>query len=77
MSSFELLEDINTPGLTYYRMGSYDEEHCEKFIKDKRRRYKMQVPKTHRVPELLQMISEETGIPQVLLIHIITATNNT
>lgn len=59
------MKDIDTPGLTYYRMGNYDEEHCEKFIKDKYKRYKMQVPKTHKIPELLQMIEEESGIPHV------------
>lgn len=65
LTSFDLFEDITTPGLTYYKMGNYDEEHYEKYIKNKSKRYKLQVPKAYKVPELLQMITEETGIPSV------------
>jgi len=65
MTSFELLEDLETPGLTFYKRGNRDEEYATKFLKNKSRRLKMYLRKNYKVYDLLKYISESTGVPQV------------
>lgn len=65
LTSFDLLEDINTPGLTHYRLGGHDDENVEKFTKDKSKRYKLRMPKSSKIPDLLETITELSGIPKV------------
>lgn len=67
ITSFELLEDLGTPGLTFYKRGNRDEEYATKFLKNKSRRLKMYLRKNYKVYDLLKYISDSTGIPQVQL----------
>jgi len=64
MTSFELLYDLGTPGLTFYKRGNRDEEYATKFLKNKSKRLKMYLRKNFKVYDLLKYISDSTGIPQ-------------
>ena len=70
LTSFELLYDLKTPGLTFYKRGNRDEEYATKFLKNKSKRLKMYLRKNFKAHDLLRYISESTGIPQVMKIFL-------
>mmetsp|Transcript_10577 Transcript_10577/g.9143 ORF Transcript_10577/g.9143 Transcript_10577/m.9143 type:complete len:239 (-) Transcript_10577:1919-2635(-) len=64
LTSFDLLKDINTPGLTFYRMGNNDKDFDVRFFKKtKHRRLKIYVRKNYKVSDLMEFISQQTNIP--------------
>jgi len=66
ITSFELLQKLDTPGLAFYKMGSKDDEYVTRFLNNKTRRIKIYMKKNYKVYDLLKFISDQTGIPQVI-----------
>lgn len=65
ITSPEILMGQNTPGLTFYKMGSKDDEYAERFLRNKTKRLKVYFKKTAKVLDLQKFISDNTGIPMV------------
>lgn len=58
-------DDIQLPGLIFYKMGTKDDDFANRFLKAKGKRFKVCIKKSFKVTDLIQFISDNTKIPAV------------